>query len=67
MKINQIIPKANQSQNDSEMILRTIDDTDLENLSGGVTAAYIKFDGVDGESKESSDIVNVPVTIKHGI
>ncbi|NER80115.1 MAG: hypothetical protein F6K42_11140 [Leptolyngbya sp. SIO1D8] len=35
MKTNQITPEANQSQNNNEAILSTLDNTDLEKLSGG--------------------------------
>ena len=48
MKTNQLVPAANQSQNNNETILRTLDNTDLEKLHGG--AAYLKFEGIEGES-----------------
>ena len=67
MTINQLVPAVSQLQNNNETILRTLDNADLENLSGGATDFYLKIDGVDGESVGSSDILDVPVTIKHGI
>ena len=48
MMTNQLVPTANQSQNNNETILRTLDNTDLEKLHGG--AAYLKFEGIEGES-----------------
>ncbi|MEM6520650.1 MAG: hypothetical protein AAF722_15120 [Cyanobacteria bacterium P01_C01_bin.70] len=65
MKIRQTTPTANQPQNSDETLLSTLDNTNLEKLSGG--AAYLKFEGIEGESAGSSDIVDIPVTIKRGI
>ncbi|MGD1857511.1 MAG: hypothetical protein ACFB2W_25020 [Leptolyngbyaceae cyanobacterium] len=62
MKTNQLVPVVSQLQNNSETILKTLDNTDLEKLSGG--AAYLELKAIEGES---SDILDVPVTIEHGI
>ncbi|MBE7383679.1 MAG: hypothetical protein F6J95_019945 [Leptolyngbya sp. SIO1E4] len=48
MKTNQLTLTANQPQNNDETILSTLDNTDLEKLSGG--AVYLKFEGIKGES-----------------
>ncbi|MBE7383680.1 MAG: hypothetical protein F6J95_019950 [Leptolyngbya sp. SIO1E4] len=53
MKTNQIMPKANQSQNNNETILRTLDNTELEKLSGGydriVETVTLNFGQIQGE------------------
>ena len=68
MKTNQITSATNQSQNNDETILRTLDNADLENLSGGGVIDYhLKIDGVDGESTESSSPLNIPIKVKHNI
>lgn len=67
METNQITPKANQSQNNNYTILRTLEDADLESLSGGGIDAYLRLDGVDGESAESSDTLEFPIKVRHDI
>lgn len=62
MKTNRITPKANQSQNNNHTILRTLDNADLEKLSGG--AAYLKLEGIKGESASADTATSGESVIK---
>ena len=53
MKTNQFTPAANQSQTNNETILSTLDNTDLEKLSGGydriLATVTLNFAQIQGE------------------
>ncbi|MBE7383681.1 MAG: hypothetical protein F6J95_019955 [Leptolyngbya sp. SIO1E4] len=67
MKTNQTTPEASRSQANNETILKTLDNAELENLSGGGVLDYpLKIDGVKGESAESSTL-NIEIKVKHHI
>ncbi|NER80119.1 MAG: hypothetical protein F6K42_11160 [Leptolyngbya sp. SIO1D8] len=56
MKTNQITAAANQFQNNDEPILRTLDNADLEKLSGD--AADLEIKGVESESTRADNAVS---------
>ena len=67
MKTNQITPAANQSQTNNETVFKTLDNADLENLSGGASDYFLKIDGLKGESAESSSPLNIEIKVTHNI
>ncbi len=67
MQTNQLTPEVNQLWSNDETILRTLDNTELESLSGGGIDAYLRLDGVDGESAESSSPLNIEIKVTHNV
>lgn len=50
MKTNQSTPTVNQPQGNTETMLKTLDDVNLEKLSGGAVDFFLKLEGIKGES-----------------